>query len=176
MPTPRKLTPKVANQIVASIRKGRPKWVAAERVGVHRETLDLWIARGEAENPPPEDEPFVAFAERVRCAAARYVAFELDEIDKEKGEGKGDWKRRAWKLRQRFPREFVERKAVELSGPEGGAVPVAMTTTQVDALFKSTFGFEGAKGASGDAITGASVSNVGGEALPVSTQVDRRGE
>ena len=133
MPARRKLTPEVADQIVASIRKGRPKWIAAERAGIHRDTLDEWIKRGEADDPPAEDEPFVALAERVRCAAARYAASELDAIDAEKGEGKGDWKRRAWKLKQRFPKEFVDRAAIEHSGPEGGPIQTTISLVWPDA-------------------------------------------
>jgi hypothetical protein len=127
MPAHRKLTPEVANQIVAIVRKGRPKWVAADRVGVRRQTLDAWIARGEVERPENEETPederiYEDLAVRLRRAAARFVCEELDRLEQDGNLTRGDWNRRKWRLKQMFPREFAEAQAVELSGPGGGAI------------------------------------------------------
>lgn len=119
MARPTKYTEAVGLRIVEEIRRGRPKWVAAQLVGVSRETLDEWIKRGEVDEPPDADLPFVLFAELYRQAEAEYCAQELDGIDGETGSKRGDWKRRAWKLQQRFPRQFAERKAIELTGADG---------------------------------------------------------
>ncbi len=127
MPARTKFTEEIGRKIVASIRKGRPKWVAAERVGIHRETFDEWIKRGEVkraegEDTPESERPFEDFAQRVRRAAALFVCDELDRIDREFGKSKGDWNRMRWKLRQLFPREFADAQVLEHHGPDGGAI------------------------------------------------------
>lgn len=119
MARPTKYSEPVGLKIVEEIRRGRPKWVAAQLFGISRDTLDEWLKRGDADDPPDEDTPFVLFAELYRQAEAEYVAQELDAIDREAGPKRGDWKRRAWKLQQRFPRQFAERKAIELTGADG---------------------------------------------------------
>lgn len=127
MPARTKFTEEIGRKIVASIRKGRPRWVAAERVGIHRETLDEWIRRGESKRAEGEETPeserlFEDFAQRVRRAAALFVCDELDRIDREFGKSKGDWNRMRWKLRQLFPREFADAQVLEHHGPGGGAI------------------------------------------------------
>lgn len=115
MGRPTKYTDAVGQRIVEEIRRGLPVKFAAALAGVGEQTLRDWLARGEAADPPDADEPLVSFALLYREAEAEYVAEELRAIDGEHGEGKGDWKRTAWKLSKRFPREFGERKAIDVT-------------------------------------------------------------
>lgn len=69
----------------------------------------------------------------------------------------------------------ADAKAKGLLPPESVTM-VVTDPARVDEIFRSTFGFAGAKEASSDAQPGDGVSNVGSEALPVPTPMDRRGE
>lgn len=115
MARPTTYTDAIGQRIVEEIRRGVPVKFAAALAGVPRPTLYRWLEQGEAENPPDADEPLVSFALLYRGAEAEYAAQELAAIEKEPGEGKGDWKRRAWKLERRFPKEFGARKAIDLT-------------------------------------------------------------
>lgn len=68
----------------------------------------------------------------------------------------------------------ADAKAKGLLPPEH--VTLVTDPAAVNELFRRTFGFEGAKGASDDASPATSVSDVGGEALSLPASVDRRGE
>ena len=60
------LTPEIADRIVELVRDGNYFQVAAEAVGIHRSTLNRWIARGEEAG----EGPYFEFAERLRRADA----------------------------------------------------------------------------------------------------------
>jgi len=127
MPARRKLTPEVADQIVELIRAGRPKWVAADHVGVHRDTLDEWIKRGEAKRAEGDETPeservYEDLAVRVRRAAAEFFCSESDSLVSDGVATKADWNRRKWRLKLMFPKELAERESVEVTGPDGGAI------------------------------------------------------
>ncbi len=118
-------------RVIEQIRKGMPVVFAAAAAGVPRATLYRWLAAGEAEKPSADDESLVAFAALYRAAEAEYAAQELASIDGEVGEGKGDWKRTAWKLEKRFPKEFGSRVALEHSGPDGAPMQHQVTARVV---------------------------------------------
>jgi hypothetical protein len=64
---PTLLTPERHKAIVAAIRAGSFDWVAAEANGITRETLRLWLRKGERD----KRKPYVAFAADVRAARAQ---------------------------------------------------------------------------------------------------------
>ena len=134
MGRPTKYSEGVGQRIVVEIRRGLAVKFAAALAGVGEQTLRDWLAKGEAESPPDADGPLVAFAELYRSAEAEYAAQELASIDGEVGEGKGDWKRTAWKLEKRFPKEFGPRVALEHSGPNGGPIEINDARARILAL------------------------------------------
>ena len=67
MPRPTLLTPERHKAIVAAIRAGSFDWVAAEANGITRETLRLWLRKGERD----KRKPYVAFSDDVRAARAQ---------------------------------------------------------------------------------------------------------
>lgn len=131
MPAPTAYTEEIGKRIVAEIRTGLPVKFAAANAGVHRSTIYDWLARGEKAAPTDADEPYVSFALLYRAAEAAYAKQELASIDGEVGEGKGDWKRTAWKLSKRFPGEFGDKLALEHSGPDGAPVQHEVTARVV---------------------------------------------
>ena len=67
MARPTLLTPERHKAIVAAIRAGSFDWVAAEANGITRETLRLWLRKGERD----KRKPYVAFSDDVRAARAQ---------------------------------------------------------------------------------------------------------
>ena len=67
MSRPTLLTPERHKAIVAAIRAGSFDWVAAEANGITRETLRLWLRKGQRD----KRKPYVVFAADVRAARAQ---------------------------------------------------------------------------------------------------------
>jgi hypothetical protein len=112
------LTPEVHQEIVRTIELGMPRELAAEAAGIHRATLFRWLARGDGDDAP---ERFRALAADVQSASARGAVRSLLEIHRDQS---GGWQRHKWLLATRFPEHFSERGQLELSGPDGGPVPI----------------------------------------------------
>jgi hypothetical protein len=64
---PTLLTPERHKAIVAAIRAGSFDWIAAEANGITRETLRLWLRKGERD----KRKPYVVFSADVRAARAQ---------------------------------------------------------------------------------------------------------
>jgi hypothetical protein len=90
-----KLTPELADQIVALLGRGVPLGVAAAALGVCRASLYRWLSR-----PEPE---FRAFAERVQQARAKgglaLVAAVLRQSETR-------WQSAAWILEREYPDRY----------------------------------------------------------------------
>jgi hypothetical protein len=116
------LTPAVAEKIVTAVRSGAPLEVAAQAVGIPPGTFWEWMARGESRDPDRGNSPVYAdFAEKVRRAEAEVHILTIGTI-RNAAINRGSWEAaRAW-LRMRWPKHYAER--TEVSGPEGGAVPL----------------------------------------------------
>lgn len=77
MARPTKLTPEVRDELRTLLRAGVPRTHAAEAVGIHRETLRSWTARGEEwldadmAEVPEEEQPYAEFAGMIRQETAR---------------------------------------------------------------------------------------------------------
>jgi hypothetical protein len=113
---PTKLTEKTSAQIVALVRAGNFLTTAAHAAGIARSVLYDWLARGEAEQPAPGDEAFVAFAVALRTAEAQAEAEAVASVRRASKGHKG----RAFWLERRFPDRWGRRLRAELSGPDGG--------------------------------------------------------
>lgn len=74
---PSKLTPEVQEELKLLLRSGVPRTHAAEAVGIHRETLRSWTARGEEwldadmDDIPESEQPYAQFAGMIRQETAR---------------------------------------------------------------------------------------------------------
>lgn len=115
MARPTIYTDAVGAKIVDEIRHGAPVKFAAARAGVSLRVVYAWLAKGEADDPPEADEPFVSFALLYREAEAEYAAELLASV---RVDAKG-WQRHAWTLERRFPKEYGARKLLEHVGADG---------------------------------------------------------
>lgn len=167
MARPTKLTPKLQEQIVSYLRAGAYVETAAAAAGIAKDTLYAWLRRGAA-----GEEPFARFAAAVEEAQAKSELRDLAIIGKA---AETEWTAAAWRLERKYPDRYGRRARIEHSGHD--RVTIAVTDpARVDEVFRKTFGFEGAKEASGDADARGGVSDVGSEALPVPAPMDRRAE
>jgi hypothetical protein len=111
MGRPTKLSAKRTEAIVAAVRDGAPRQVAAAAGGVARRTLQTWITRGESADSPPA---YRGFAEALRGAEAEAELAALRNIA---AAGREDWRASAWYL-ERCRDGYAKR--TEISGPDGG--------------------------------------------------------
>lgn len=111
---PSKLTPELAAQIVASVREGLHLSTAAERHGIHRDTLHEWRRKGDSEAAGPLRE----FSDALRRARAEAVADMASVIVKS---AKTDPRWAAWWLQHAAPQEWMPAIAInEQKADESG--------------------------------------------------------
>jgi hypothetical protein len=138
---PRKLNPDVITAVESALADGLTQDLAADSVGVTRETLRLWKNTGETESnrrqqgEQPDEmcnlhvELYLAFA-RARASVARTVSRQILGKDQRTAYTKdgdayetdidsGTARVRLTFLERRFPDQFQERVARELTGKDG---------------------------------------------------------
>lgn len=141
---PCKLTPEVAERICALVREGQYLTTAAAVCGVGESTVYRWLGEGEDDNAPERFREFREAVTRARAEAERamVVAVLLDarggrvvkEVTRRRPDGTVETEVTRTPSNGRVALEFLARtrpsrwrpvRAVEVSGPEGGPVPVA---------------------------------------------------
>jgi hypothetical protein len=136
---PTKLSKRRSDAFCEAISIGCTNAMAAAYARIEPDTALNWLNRGETEQkrrmegrPPQESEqPFVDFfgaVEQARLEAGiRWQAV----VDKAANTDPG-WALRM--LRYRFPNDYREVNQTEISGPDGGAIPIAIVKMPVDEL------------------------------------------
>jgi hypothetical protein len=105
---PTKYSEELAETIAAAIRIGLTNRDACAAVGISEDTFQNW------------ERTKSAFSARVARARAQRVAYAFTQARKA---GRDDW--RYWfAFLDRVAPEYRARSALEVSGPEGGAIPV----------------------------------------------------
>lgn len=112
-------TPEVGRAITRIVEKNGFVNVAAESVGVSREAVTEWIAKGKAGDPT-----FTEFYLTTMEARAKFVIARIEAL----GKNKKDLKSQAWLL-ERLERSFHLPTKQEISGPDGGAIKTQTTVT-----------------------------------------------
>lgn len=114
MASSRKLTPKVRDEIVESVRAGCFARTAALAAGIAEKTFYAWRNRGEAapcdeggEPLDPNERPYVAFARMVRQAEAEAEARAVKIIANSAMDG--TWQSAAWYLERKHPERWAQR-------------------------------------------------------------------
>ena len=156
-----KLTKAIADAVVTAVKSGAPLEVAAQAVGVPPSTFWEWMARGEGRSDRPSSPVYADFAERIRRAEAEIHILTIGTI-RTAAVQRGSWEAaRAW-LRMRWPKHYAER--TEVSGPEGGAIPVeiagileGMTDADLERLAAQLRAALPPGGGEGEAETGTGV-------------------
>ena len=121
-----KLTPKLANEIAASFRKGATLKIAAGKAEIPPAVLRAWLQEGErdltsiydAETgvPQPETRLYIACAK----ATAEYLEKHVGNVS---DPGKDEWRNSSWLLERR-DEDFNPAAKVEVTGADGGPVQI----------------------------------------------------
>lgn len=145
-----KLTPETRTRIVQAIGVGAPMYQAAALGGCSYWSLKTWLDRGEQEQVRldeadraeesseadraviPSEEPYLRLYQELKAAEAAAVTRWLGRI--EQAASDGAWQAAAWKLERRHPADFGRPMKVEVAGPEGGPVPIAIVGLPIDDL------------------------------------------
>lgn len=93
-----KLTPAIAERLVASLKSGQQRKAACAAAGIHPRTLRDWMARADA-----GDESLAALALDVGKAEADCESRAVASIQVQ---GREDWRALAWYLERRFPLQW----------------------------------------------------------------------
>lgn len=120
MARPTKLNDETAKRIIAGVREGLFLTTAAALAGVDRTTVRDWLARGEAESPPDEDQRYVDFALAYREAEAQAVQRAVRAV--RKGKDKTKARGMAWWLERSHPTMYGRRIVQEHVGADGGPI------------------------------------------------------
>lgn len=118
-PTPPEGPPaEIVEVLVAGLRRGLFRSVAASLAGINRKTLHRWLKYAEA-----GDQRFKAVAEAIEKAEAEFqdtglaiIQAAADATDERGKVVPGAWKAQAWLFEKRFPKRFGSRAKVEHSG------------------------------------------------------------
>jgi hypothetical protein len=150
---PTKLDDTRAARIVELVRAGCTVANAAEAGNIDEGTFYRWMQRGAEHRAPAafrrfREDVLRARAEaeaeavvQVRRGARGGAVVERRTIEHKDGRTETierlqppDWKADAWFLERSRPKSWGRRTLVEVSGVDGGDIPVAVTTTARDAL------------------------------------------
>lgn len=119
---PTKFTPETKEKILTALRAGNYRQVACRYAGISHQTLRNWINRAEEGDPA-----YVEFVEALEKAEADAEVADLALIRRAAGDGA--WQAAAWIRERKNPERWGrrERTQVELSGPDGGPVALAVS-------------------------------------------------
>jgi hypothetical protein len=157
---PTKLTPELAQRIVAAIRAGSYIEEAAESVGIHRSTVFLWLEKGRE----GEDELHGRFFDAVERARAEDAVRDLALITRAATQPQGtlDWRAAAWKRERKDPARWGQKVRITLTEELEGflddlqrILPAEWYEKALEAAAARLGGAE-ARGAEGVASAGAS--------------------
>lgn len=150
MGRPSRLTPATSKAVLDALSAGNYLEVAAAYAGVGTSTLHRWLAKGSEENAPKAYREFREAVEETRARAeVRSVALvmkaaqggevverrtihradgTMEQIEKV---APPDVRAAQWWLERSQPKRWG-RRLIEVSGPEGEAIPVEVRTTALD--------------------------------------------
>ena len=113
---PTRLTPLLADALVAAVRQTGFIKPAAERCGLPDAVVHEWVQRGTGTHPTrPGTRPYAEFAERVARAQGEWQAHLLDVIATAAAAKPDTWGAAAWML-ERFDRAtYGHRERIDLS-------------------------------------------------------------
>lgn len=125
------LEPNIAKMICHAIRIGSCPEVAAESVGINRQTLVEWLKRGTEAlaREDPNDRLYIKFALEVRRALAAAETRDLKRIDNAADK---HWQAAAWKLERRTFERWGPKHRQEITGPGGAPIQAHFTVDALD--------------------------------------------
>lgn len=125
--------------IVDALEAGGYRDTAARLAGIGVSTLYLWLDRGQNERDrravdpnaaDPKEQPYLDLVEAVESAEAKAEQRSLLLI--QRAAAGGTWQAAAWYLERKFPRKYGRFDRAEVSGPEGAAIPINVSTEDLE--------------------------------------------
>lgn len=107
MGRPSKLTPERVEIIAQAIEDGLSRQSAANMAGIHKATLQDWLAKGLG-----GEEGFTDFSDRVGVSDAKFEAGAIQEIRRG---GIKDWRAYAWLLERKDPSNFGRKDPTQVT-------------------------------------------------------------
>lgn len=133
------LDPQRQAKIVEAIEAGNYLDTAARLGGISPAGFYKWMDRGNREidrltvdptaEPDPDEVPFVEFVEAVERAKATAEGRNVAIIQKA---AITTWQAAAWWLERTRPKKFARLEKSEVTGPEGGAVRIDVSTEDLE--------------------------------------------
>jgi len=128
------LTPEVTDAVVRLLKAGNYLSQTARYLGLDPTTLNSWRARGNElmasgrEDLDEYEQMFVDFSIAVESAKAEAEIRAVDIIRKAMPK---DWRAATWYLERTNNRDWGATQRTEVSGPDGGAIPI-----DVDSVYR----------------------------------------
>lgn len=108
------LTPQVMERVIAALRAGNHRDVAAHYAGITPPTLADWLRRGDPSHPRCEPK-FVEF--RAKCVESETTA-EVNAVSTILRSGRDNPKFLQWYLERKYPARWGRRTRFELTTPD----------------------------------------------------------
>jgi transposase len=128
MARPSRLTDEMQDKLVALLEAGQFASVACRLAGVAESTYYLWMEKGAT----AKSGRYLEFSEAIKKADAMAEARRVETI-RVAGTDPKSWPASAWWLERRHPDRYG-RRAVEVSGPKGGPIPLQATVFDVSKM------------------------------------------
>jgi len=106
---PSKLTEEIIQQAADAIKRVYYVEIAADLMGIHRDTFYEWLKRGESEGEP--NPLYGIFSDTIKKARAEAKLSLLAEVRSGKA---GEWQAKGWILERCYPSEFGLRQEIKL--------------------------------------------------------------
>lgn len=133
------IRPEVQDQIVNAVTAGNYLETAAEYAGVSRATLFEWLAKGRQareaidnqQDPGPNGEMYANFSDAVAQAQA---GAEIQAVALVRRAALDSWQAAAWWLERSKPRRYGRWDRQEITGADGAALKIDLSTQREKAL------------------------------------------
>jgi len=126
------------NAITTMLRAGAYIDESCKSVGISTTSFFNWIARGKVQRErqaaglqtQPDEIPFLEFLEAIEIADAEGIIGHVMNIDN--AAKNGAWQASAWILERKQPKKWGRSDRTEISGPEGGAIQINVSTEELE--------------------------------------------
>jgi len=117
-----KLNSKICKSLCESIERGMPYVLACQKAGIHFDTFNEWMKKGEAEDI--ENNVYAEFSERIRRSEAICADRCLERIQAraEEGNSVNDM----WLLERRYSEHFGRKDKMDMKSDMKGSVKIEL--------------------------------------------------
>jgi len=129
MTRPNSCTPALIEEIAESVQLGVPPVVAAEGAGLHQNTFNMWMRKGELDFVDLQRTVYGELVYAVKKARFLHIRDTLAALE---SSGAGVWTKQGWKLERMYPEFFALRQQLDIDIHEHPPeVPPEPSTTYV---------------------------------------------